>query len=130
MNRYIFFILINLLFVIGGCSSYDEKTIEHVLEKEGFTNVEEIIITNGSTGEIKTITDEIQIEELLSLINDVTLYKDANQEARDGFLYNLLFKEGSKKLSISNKMVHDTYYTTDPNLANILKPFYEQITFE
>ena len=115
-----------LIFLIGGCSNYDEKTIEQVLEKEGFTNLEEIIITNGSTGEIKTITDETQIDELLSLINDVTLHKDANQEARDGFLYNLLFKEGNKKLSISNKMVHDTYYTTDPDLANIIKPFYEQ----
>ena len=115
-----------LIFLIGGCSNYDEKTIAQVLEKEGFTNVEEIIITNGSTGEIKTITDETQIDELLSLINDVTLHKDANQEARDGFSYNLLFKEGNKKLSISNKMVHDTYYTTDPDLANIIKPFYEQ----
>jgi len=115
-----------LIFLIGRCSNYDEKTIEQLLEKEGFTNLEEIIITNGSTGEIKTITDETQIDELLSLINDVTLYKDANQEARDGFLYNLLFREGNKKLSISNKLVHDTYYTTDPDLANIIKPFYEQ----
>ena len=115
-----------LIFLIGGCSNYYEKTIAQVLEKEGFTNIKEIIITNGSTGEIKTITDETQIDELLSLINDVTLHKDANQEARDGFLYNLLFKEGNKKLSISNKMVHDTYYTTDPDLANIIKPFYEQ----
>ena len=130
MKLYLLLIFINLIFVIGGCSNYDEKTIEQVLEKEGFTNVEEIIITNGGTGEMKTITNETQIEELLSLINDVTLYKDANQEDRDGFLYTLLFKEGNKKLSISNKMVHDTYYTTDPNLANILKPFYEQLTIE
>ena len=127
MKRYLLLIFINLSFLIGGCSNYDEKTIEQVLEKEGFMNIEEIIITNGSTGEIKTITDETQIEKLLSLINDVTLYKDANQEARDGFSYNLLFKEGSKKLSISNKQVHDTYYTTDPNLADSLKPFYEQL---
>ena len=126
MNRYLLLIFFNLIFLIGGCSNYDEKTIAQVLEKEGFTNIKEIIITNGSTGEIKTITDETQIDELLSLINDVTLHKDANQEARDGFLYNLLFKEGNKKLSISNKMVHDTYYTTDPDLANIIKPFYEQ----
>ena len=127
MNRYLLLIFINLIFLIGGCSNYDEKTIEQVLEKEGFTNLEEIIITNGSTGEMKTLTDETQIDELLSLINDVTLYKDANQETRDGFLYNLLFKEGSKKLSISNNLVHDTYYTTGPDLANSLKPFYEQL---
>ena len=127
MKRYILLIFINLLILIGGCSSYDEKTIEQLLEKEGFTNIEEIIITNGSTGEMKTITGKTQIDELLSLINNVTLYKDANQEAGDGFLYSLLFKEESKKLSISNNLVHDTYYKTDPNLANILKLFYEQL---
>ena len=127
MKRYLLLIFINLIFLLGGCSNYDEKTIEQVLEKEGFTNIEEINITNGSTGEMKTLTDKTQIDELLSLINDVTLYKDPNQEARDGFLYNLLFKEGSKKLSISNNLVHDTYYTTDPDLANSLKPFYEQL---
>ena len=127
MKRYLLLIFVNLIFLIGGCSNYDEKTIEQVLEKEGFTNLEEIIITNGSTGEMKTLTDKTQIDELLSLINDVTLYKDANQETRDGFLYNLLFKEGSKKLSISNNLVHDTYYTTGPDLANSLKPFYEQL---
>ena len=127
MKRYLLLIFVNLIFLIGGCSNYDEKTIEQVLEKEGFTNIEEINITNGSTGEMKTLTDKTQIDELLSLINDVTLYKDPNQEARDGFLYNLLFKEGSKKLSISNNLVHDTYYTTEPDLANVLKPFYEQL---
>ena len=127
MKSYLLLIFINLIFLIGGCSNYDEKTIEQLLEKEGFTNVEEIIITNGSTGEMKTITDETKIDELLSLINDVTLYKDANQEARDGFSYNLLFTEGNKKLSISNNLVHDTYYTTGPDLANSLKPFYEQL---
>lgn len=127
MKHSILLIFINLIFLIGGCSNYDEKTIEQVLVKESFTNVDEIIITNGSTGEMKTITDETQIDELLSLINDVTLYKDENQEPRDGFLYNLLFKEGNKKLSISNNLMHDTYYTTDPDLANILKPFYEQL---
>ena len=127
MKRYLLLIFVNLIFLIGGCSNYDEKTIEQVLEKEGFTNLEEIIITNGSTGEMKTLTDKTQIDELLSLINDVTLYKDPNQEARDGFLYSLLFKEGSKKLSISNNLVHDTYYTTGPDLANSLKPFYEQL---
>ena len=127
MTRYLLLIFVKRIFLIGGCSNYDEKTIEQVLEKEGFTNIEEINITNGSTGEMKTLTDKTQIDELLSLINDVTLYKDANQETRDGFLYNLLFKEGSKKLSISNNLVHDTYYTTDPDLANSLKPFYEQL---
>ena len=127
MKRYILLIFISLLILIGGCSNYDEKTIEQLLENEDFTNLEEIIITNGSTGEIKTITDETQIEELLSLIENVTLYKDANQELRDSFSYNLLFKEGSKKLSISNSIVHDTYYTTDPDLSNILKPFYDQL---
>ena len=127
MKRYLLLIFINLLTLLGGCSNYDEKTIEQVLEKGDFMNIEEIIITNGSTGEIKTITDETQIDELLSLINDITLYKDPNQEARDGFLYSLLFKEDSKKLSISNNMVHDTYYTTEPDLAIVLKPFYEQL---
>ena len=127
MKRYILLIFINFIILIGGCSNYDEKTIEQLLENEGFTNLEEIIITNGSTGEMKTITDETQIEELLSLIENVTLHKDAKQEPRDGFSYNLLFEEGSKKLSISNSMVHDTYYTTDPDLANILKPFYDRL---
>lgn len=119
--------IVLLLFFLSGCSSYDEKTIEHVLEKEGFTNIEEIIITDGSTGEMKTITDESQIDELLSLINDVTLYKDTNQERRDGFLYSLTFKEDSKKLSISNNQLHDIYYIAKPNLTTILDKFYKTI---
>ncbi len=115
-----------LLLLLGGCSNYDEKTIEHVLEKEEFTDIEEIIISNGSTGDTKTITDKAQIAELLSLIQDVVLYKDDNQEPRDGFIYALTFKEGSKNISISNNKLHDTYYTTKPNLAHIIDTFFEQ----
>ena len=126
MNPFKLFFPIILLLLLGGCSNYDEKTIEHVLEKEDFTNIEEIIIHNGSTGDTKTITDEAQIAELVSLIHDVVLYKDDNQEPRDGFLYALTFKEGSKKLSISNNQLHDTYYTTKPNLAPIIDTFFEQ----
>ena len=126
MNPFKLFFPIILLLLLGGCSNYDEKTIEHVLEKEDFTNIEEIIIHNGSTGDTKTITDEAQIAELVSLIHDVVLYKDDIQEPRDGFLYALTFKEGSKKLSISNNKLHDTYYTTKPNLAPIIETFFEQ----
>ena len=124
MNRYLFLLFIPLLFLIGGCSTYDEKTIEHVLEKEDFTNIEEIVIRNGNTGDTITITEERQIAELLSL------YKDDNQEPRDGFSYTLTFKEKKKKLSMSDKMLHDTYYKTQPNLAQIIETFYEQLTSE
>ena len=130
MNRYLFLLSITLLFLIGGCSTYDEKTIEHVLEKEDFTNIEEIVIRDGNTGDTKTITEETQIAELLSLINKVVLYKDDNQEPRDGFSYTLTFKEDTKKLSMSDKMLHDTYYKTQPNLAQIIETFYAQLISE
>lgn len=126
MSPFKLFFLIILLLFLGGCSNYEEKTIEYVLENEDFTNIEEIVIRDGSTGDTKTVTDKAQIAKILSLINDVVLYKDDNQEPRDGFLYTLTFKEDSKKLSISDKMIHDTYYTTKPNLAHIIKTFYEQ----
>ena len=79
-----------LLLFLGGCSYYDEKTIKHVLEKEDFTNIEEIVI-------------------------------------HDGFTYALTFLEGSKKLSISNNKLHDTYYTTKQDLTEIIDTFYKTI---
>ena len=116
-----------LLLFLGGCSYYDEKTIKHVLEKEDFTNIEEIVIHDGSTGDTKTVTDDAQIAKILSCINDVVLYKDDNQEPRDGFTYALTFLEGSKKLSISNNKLHDTYYTTNRDLTEIIDTFYKSI---
>jgi len=79
--------------LLTACSA-KTQSLEAFYTEEGIENVDKIVIVDGSTGYIKTLTDVEQINEFLALIKDVEFSSQDNQEKRDGFLYSITLYDG------------------------------------
>ncbi|RIX60292.1 hypothetical protein D3P08_01610 [Paenibacillus nanensis] len=117
-----------ILLLISACSQSNNTTSKKLSEfyPGEIQNVDQVEITNGSSGERKSFKNKENISEWLESIKDVTFRIDQEQEKRDGFRYSVkLFESGENKLSFSTNTINDRQYITDDNFYESIKEFFE-----
>ena len=128
MNKYIYLVMLCTCVLLHGCGSESEpKLLEDFLEDAGIEEVDKIILLDGSTGETKDIEEQGEIEEFLSLIEDVVFTPQANQEERDGFRYGIRLFDGEKELNFSLNHIDGVYYDTEPAIYPLVDGYYQHL---
>ena len=116
--------------LLTACSAPKVQTFEKYFTNAGMTNVEELIIQDGSTGYTKTTDDPQHIDALLSELKSIEVIPDDNQEARDGWRYGITLVQGEKRYSFALNSIEDIYYHTEPDLHPFVDSFYQNLDVE
>ena len=128
MNKYIYLVMLCTCVLLHGCESKSEpKLLEDFLEDAGIEEVDKIILLDGSTGKTKGMEEQGEIEEFLSLIEDVVFTPQANQEERDGILYGIRLFDGEKELNFSLNHIDGVYYDTEPAIYPLVDGYYKHL---
>lgn len=89
--------------------------------------VSRIDIRNGSTGEMRSITDTKQVHSWINKAQDMEFKPDPNQQTRTGYLYAVDLYEGDRKMfSFTNNQVGDNYYIVEPKFLSLIRELFEQ----
>ena len=124
-TRLIMYVL--CLFALTACNGPEPKTLHDFYTEEGLVTIREIIITDGSTGYEKTVSDPRSITEFLELTDRVLFTPQENQQERDGFLYSITLSDGRKKFLFNLNKIHEVYYDTKPDLYPIIDRYSTEI---
>lgn len=116
-----------LLFLVVACSHGKTQKLEQFIKDADIDNVEKIILQDGSTGALKTMTDKEQIDQFLSLIKNVQYIPLENQEKQNGWRYGITMFDGEKQFQFTLNKIDDVYYDTVPDINPIVEDFYEQL---
>lgn len=127
MKKSMFLIMLVSLFFVSACSNGKTQSLEGFYKDAEIENVDKIIIQDGSTGASKTITQQGQMDEFLSLIKDIQFTPLKNQEKRDGWRYGITLFDGEKDFTFTLNEIGDTYYDTNPDIVPIIDQFYKQL---
>ncbi|MCM3124379.1 MULTISPECIES: hypothetical protein [unclassified Mesobacillus] len=127
MKKSMFLIMLVSLFFVSACSNGKTQSLEGFYKDAEIENVDKIIIQDGSTGASKTITQNGQMDEFLSLINDIQFTPLKNQEKRDGWRYGITLFDGEKVFKFTLNKIGNTYYDTNPDINPIVDRFYKQL---
>ena len=122
------FILTALL--LTACSAPKVQTFEKYFTDAGITEVDELIIQDGSTGYTKTTDDPQHIDAFLSELNPIEVIPDDNQEARNGWRYGITLVQGEKRYLFTLNSIEDMYYHTEPDLHPFVDVFYNNLDVE
>ena len=115
--------------LLTACSA-KTQSLEAFYTEDGIESVDKIVIADGSTGYIKTLTDVKQINEFLGLIKDIEFSPQDNQEKRDGFLYSITLYDGEAQFNFSLNQIDDTYYNTEPDIYPIVDGYYKRLEID
>ncbi|CAM3862777.1 hypothetical protein [Mesobacillus thioparans] len=127
MKKSLFLIILVSLFFVSACNDGKTQTLEAFYKDAEIESVDKIIIQDGSTGASKTITQQGQIDEFLSLIKEIQFSPLKNQEKRDGWRYGITLLDGEKDFKFTVNKIGDTYYDTNPDIVPIVDHFYKQL---
>ncbi|WP_391123541.1 hypothetical protein [Psychrobacillus sp. L3] len=89
--------------------------------------IDNVIIQDGSTGASKTITEQDQINEFLSLIKDVEFTPQENQDKGVGWRYRITLFDREKEFKFTTEQIADTYYDSNPDILPIIDSYYQQL---
>lgn len=85
MKKSLFLMLLVSLFILSACTNGKTQSLESFYKDTKIENVDKVIIQDGSTGASKTITNQEQIGEFLTLIKEIEFTPQENQEKRKGW---------------------------------------------
>ena len=119
-------LLISLL-LLSACSNGKTQSLEGFYKDAKIENVDKVIIQDGSTGYSKTITNQEQIVEFLSLIKEIEYTPQDNQEKRDGWRYGITLFDGEKEFTFTLNQIDNTYYDSNPDIRPIVDNYYKQL---
>jgi len=122
--------LIIMLTIVGCNKTVPEPDLTtkklYELYPGNIQSVDYIEIRNGSTGELKSYTDQEQVQKWMNKVSEQAIVPDPNQEGRTGFLYGVsLFENKELKLSITNNSISGIYYIHNEELANEIQALFE-----
>lgn len=126
MKKNLHFIITASLFILIACTE-KTKTLEQFYQDEKIENIDQIIIRDGTTGATKTITNEEQINQFLSLINEIQFTPQKNQEKREGWLYGITLFDGEEQFQFTLSKINDVYYDSNPDIYPIVDKYYKQL---
>lgn len=108
------------------CESQPRKTETFSnIYKEDLSKVDKIKIQSGRTGELRTITDQEQIQQWLNSVKDLQFIPKSNQEDQKGWLYwVILYKGDNKEFEFFNNRIDDIYYDSNEQLNTSLEKLF------
>ncbi|MFF2754840.1 hypothetical protein ACFVR1_13955 [Psychrobacillus sp. NPDC058041] len=121
--------IILVLLLLAGCGA-KTKSLQEIYTGEGMKEVDKIVLTDGSTGSSKTITNGTTINELMSLIKDIQFTPQANQEKQLGWRYSIGLYEGDKEFKFYLNKIGKYYYHSNPDIFPIVDDFYKDLNVE
>ncbi|MFD1861535.1 hypothetical protein [Planococcus chinensis] len=94
------------------------------LYKENLSDVSEISIVDGRTGEKTNIADARTIEAFLKDMEGVTFTPLQDQSAREGYIYSVhLFEDGDETFSFTSNTIGEHYYASEPDFHPIVEGY-------
>lgn len=129
MKKPIFLILTLCVFILSACGAPTQSLEEFYTDAE-IENVDKVIIVDGSTGATKTVTEQEQIDDFLSLIKDIEFSPQENQEKRDGWRYGITLFDNKKEFAFTLSKIASTYYDSSPDIYPIVDNYYNQLETE
>lgn len=129
-----FLILSVNLLILSACVDTNEITgktqsLEQFYKDAKIDNVDKIFIRDGSTGASKTVTNQEQINEFLSLINEIEYTPQENQEKRKGWTYEITLYDDDNQFLFYLNNIQGVFYDSNPNIYPIVDAFYKQLDF-
>ncbi|WP_019415360.1 hypothetical protein [Paenisporosarcina sp. TG20] len=124
-------VLVGLLLVsslFAGCG-LETKTLPEFYERD-LDDVNKIVIIDGSTGDRKTIIDNVVINEFLSEIKDIKFIPEKNQEGRVGWRYSITLFHDEQTFQFGLTQINEDYYYTEPDIHPIVDNFYRDLDVE
>ncbi|HHY21893.1 MAG TPA: hypothetical protein GX525_08450 [Bacilli bacterium] len=115
------------LFFVSACTNGKTQSLEKFYKDAKIESIDKVIIQEGSTGASKTITEQVQIDEFLSLIRDIEFTPQDNQEKRVGWRYGITPFDGEVKFKFTLNEIDNTYYDSNPDIHPIVENYYKQL---
>lgn len=115
------------LFILSACTNGKTQSLESFYKDAKIENVDKVIIQDGSTGASKTITNQEQIGEFLTLIKEIEFTPQENQEKRKGWRYGITLFDGEKEFKFTLNQIDNTYYDSNPDTHPIVDNYYKQL---
>ncbi|MEK4079997.1 hypothetical protein [Solibacillus sp. FSL K6-1126] len=125
MKKYLYLMLLICLLLLSACSNGKTQSLEWFYNDAKIENVDKVIIQDGTTGYSKTITNQEQIGEFLSLINEIEFTPQENQGNREGWRYGITLFDKEFKFYLNE--IDITYYDTNPDINTIVDKYYKQL---
>jgi len=129
MKKYFLLMLLISLLLLSACSNGKTQSLEEFYKDAKIENVDKVIIQDGSTGATKTITNQEQINEFLTLIKEIELTPQDNQRDAKGWLYGIILYDDEKEFLFTNQ-INNTYYDSTPDIHPIVENYYKQLDIE
>ncbi|SDM86708.1 hypothetical protein SAMN05518871_102432 [Psychrobacillus sp. OK028] len=127
MKKYLFLILLVSLFLLSACNNGKTQSLEEFYKDAKIESVEKVIIQDGSTGYSKTIVEQEQIDEFVTLIKGVVFTPQENQEKREGWRYCISLFDGEKEFNFTLNEIDNIYYDSSPDIHPIVDNYYKQL---
>ncbi|AMO85349.1 hypothetical protein B857_03826 [Solibacillus isronensis B3W22] len=125
MKKYLYLMLLICLLLLSACSNGKTQSLEWFYNDAKIENVDKVIIQDSTTGYSKTITNQEQIGEFLSLINEIEFTPQENQVNREGWRYGITLFDKEFKFNLNE--IDITYYDTNPDINTIVDKYYKQL---
>ena len=129
MKKSVFLILAFSLFLLSACSK-NPQAFEEFYKDANIETIDKVILQDGSTGATKTITEQAQIDEFLTLTKDIQFTKQDNQEQRSGWRYGISLFDGEENFKFTLSEIDNTYYDTSPDIYPIVDTYYKHLDIE
>lgn len=125
--KYVLYLLLVSIFLLSACTNGKTQSLEAFYRDAEIENIDQIIIQDGTTGYMKTITEQAQMDEFLALINEIEFSPQDNQEKREGWRYGITLFDGEKEFAFTLNQINDIYYDANPDIYPIVDSYYKQL---
>jgi len=124
-----FLLLASILCLLSACDNEKShtQTLEAFYEEKGLTEIDKIVLQDGSNGETKTLQDAEQIEEFLSLIKDIEYTPSENQNGMVGWRYRIRLFDQLNEFDFTLSEIDGVYYNSEPDIYPIVGEYYQNI---
>jgi len=121
-------LLLPIICLLTACSqsnaSLPEKQL-HQFYPGDLSQVDEVRIRSGSTGELRTYKDKQQVQQWLNSIRDITFIASPAREKGVGYLYVVyLWEQGEPKLTFDTISIDDHYFTDSKLLQSSMEELF------
>lgn len=118
---------------MSACNQVEQKTLNPTtianLYSGDISNVDKIILVDGSTGERLSVMDNDQVTKILGLIKDETIIPEENQEGSVGYRFRVLLYENEElTMDFIPNQVQGIYYKSNEKLNRNLKEVLKKLT--
>lgn len=138
MRKFLFIILSVSLLLLSACVESNKKnqntkitektqSLEQFYKDSKIKNIDKLLIRDGSTGASKTVTEEKQIDEFITLTKGIIFTPLKNQERREGWSYEITLYDGENQFLFYLHYFDGVYYDSNPDILPIVDNYYKEL---